>query len=422
MPIIAREVTDKEVRAMLKKPGTYRVGGCAGLVLRVSAVGTGAWVLRSWVKGKWDATNNEMSPSKRRDIRLGHYPGVTLKAARELGHEKRSLIFTGIDPNEQRRLERKAKRTELRTITFDDAAKAYLDEFVTKMKNPKHRQQWENTLATYASPFIGKLAVADIDLEHMKKLLRQPTEFKGKKGTFWEVKNESASRVRGRVEAILDWCKTERYRAGENPATWQGNLSKVFAKPSQVKEVKHHAAVPYAEIYDVMKELQRQSGHGSLATIWTILTAARSGETRGMKWEEIDRQKKVWTVPGERMKKGKEHRVPLSDAALALLDKTITVPDCDYVFPSATGKMLSDATMKECLRRMGREETIHGFRSSFRDWAGDETMHPRELIEVALAHVPGDKSESAYWRSDVMEKRRALMNDWAKWCATKPKS
>lgn len=404
MPKIAKQLTDKAVDALRKKPGMHRVGGCAGLTLRVSATGGAAWVLRAWVKGK------------RKDIRLGSYPGVTLKAARERGHEAHDQIFVGIDPNEQRKVDRKARRIERKAISFDKATAAYLDAHVKHMRNSKHRQQWENTLATYASPFIGKLDVADIDLEHVKKILSQPTKGKGGvQGPLWETKNETANRLRGRIEVILDMAKVEGYRQGDNPARWKGSLDKVYAAPSKVKTVKNFESVPYPEVPVVLTEIRKLNGHGARALEWTILTAVRSGEARGALWSEIDKEAKVWRIPAERMKMKVDHTVPLSDAALEVLERTLRVPDCDFVFPSSKAGELSDMTLSACMKRLGRKETVHGFRSSFVIWAAKGGMD-RDLREMCLAHQVKSKTEERYQRDDLVELRRPIMDGWADHC------
>ncbi len=273
-------------------------------------------------------------------------------------------------------------------------------------KNPKHRQQWQNTLTTYAGPVIGGINVALVDTGLVLKVLEP----------IWKTKNETASRLRGRIESVLAWATTRGYRDGLNPARWKGHLDKLLVKPSAIQTVAHHAALPFREIGGFMRDLAKMEGFGARALEFAILTAARSGEVRGATWEEFDLDARVWTIPAERMKAGKEHRVPLSDAAMALLADMPLVGE--FVFPGArNGRPLSDMSLTAVLRRMERGDlTAHGFRYTFRDWAGDVSNHPREVIEHALAHQLKDKAEAAYAHGTLFDKRRRLMGDWATYC------
>lgn len=395
MPKIANELGALAV-SRLTQPGLHMVGGVAGLALQVTANGGRSWILRVMVG------------TKRREIGLGAYPAVSLKAAREQASAKRDEIAAGVDPV----LARKERLSQLRAsqareITFEEAAKRFIDVKSAEWSNPKHAGQWRNTLAEYAYPLIGKLQVAHVGREHVLTVLEP----------IWMTKTETASRVRGRLESVLDWARVKGYRAGENPATWRGNLDKLLPAPNKTKRVRNHPALAIDAMGAFMVSLRGTSTTAARCLEFAILTAARSGEVRGATWAEIDLDKAIWRIPAERMKAKKEHRVPLSDAAIALLKAMQRSDDAGLVFPSPTGKTLSDMTLLAILRRANLEATPHGFRSTFRDWAGERTNYPRELAEVALAHVKGDESEAAYWRGDVLERRRCLMNDWAAFIA-----
>ena len=395
MPKIAKELGALAV-SRLKEPGLYAVGRVAGLHLKVSSERARAWVLRVKVG------------DKRRDIGLGSFPGVSLADARIKAQAARDKIAGGTDPIlERRELASKLRVAQASEITFTDATKKFMDARSHEWKNLKHSAQWRNTLTEYAYPVIGKMFVRHITREHVLQVLEP----------IWVSKTETASRVRGRIENVLDWARVKGYRSGENPALWRGNLDHLLAKPSAVKPVKHHAALSYRAIYEFMKSLRAIDATGARCLEFTVLTASRSGESRGARWPEIDLDEGLWRVPAERMKEKKEHRVPLSTAAVELLRALPRIDDPDgkdLVFPSPRGKVMSDMTMLMLVRRLGVDATPHGMRSTFKDWASDVTNHPRELIEVALAHVPGDASEMSYWRSDVLERRRQLMEDWAK--------
>jgi len=383
----------------LKDPGLHFVGEVAGLALRVSGTGTGAksWILRATIAGK------------RRDMGLGGYPDVTLADARRRARDLREQIDNGEDPIGQRREARAALlAARVKAMTFDQCVDAYLAAHADTWSNAKHRQQWRNTLATYAGPVIGEMDVAMIETGHVIKVL-QP---------IWTVKTETASRLRGRIESVLSWATTAEYRHGENPARWKGHLENLLAMPTKIAKVEHHAALPYRDMGAFMADLSRREGIGARALEFAILTAARSGEVRGATWGEIDTGAALWIIPGERMKAKAEHTVPLSDSALALLR---AMPrEGDLIFPGAkAGRPLSDMTLTAVLRRMGRGElTAHGFRSTFSSWAHSQTAYPSDVIEMALAHTIGDKVKAAYQRDDLIEKRTRIMADWARFCAT----
>lgn len=278
------------------------------------------------------------------------------------------------------------------------------------MENPKRRQQWKNTLSTYAYPVLGKLAVKDIDTHLVKKVLYP----------IWTNKTETATRVRGRIERILDWATVQELRQGENPARWKGHLDHLLPAPTKLKRVQHHKALPYQDMYELMRELASTNSTSALGLRFLILTAARSGEVRLAMWNEINLVKKTWAIPAERMKAGKEHIVPLCNQAIDILKTMEKYRESDLVFPGNTkGRPLSDMAFTQLLHRMGRTDiTAHGFRSSFRDWAGKTTAFPREVIETALAHQLKDKTEAAYFRSNLLDKRRKLMDAWARYCHT----
>lgn len=396
MPKKADELGPLEV-SRLTEPGLHFVGVVAGLALKVSVTGARSWILRATVG------------NRRRDIGLGGYPDVTLAGAREAARNARSKIKEGIDPVDDARAARSKLIAEaVSGILFDEAASKYITAHEAGWKNTKHASQWRNTLETYAYPVIGKMRVKDIQTAHVMQVLEP----------IWTAKSETASRVRSRIELVLDWAKVRGYRKGENPARWKGHIDKLLPKRSEVASVEHHAALPFREIGAFMVSLRKVEGMGARALEFAILTAARSGEVRGATWSEIDLEGATWTIPAERMKAKKEHRIPLADAALELLRILPRMVGTDLVFPSSRNEMLSDMTLSAVLRRMGRSDiTGHGFRSTFRDWAGETTAYPREVIEHALAHRLKDKAEAAYQRGTLFDKRRKLMDDWAAFCA-----
>jgi integrase len=351
---------------------------------------------------------------RERRMGLGAYPAVSLADAREKASAARQVCSSGKDPIEAREEQRAAaKLAAARAITFDECAKQYIASHRTGWSNAKHRQQWSNTLETYASPVLGSKSVQAINTALVHKVLEP----------IWRTKPETASRVRGRIEAILDWAKVQGYREGDNPALWRGNLKHLL--PSQQKNQKsnHHPALPYRDVAEFMPLLRAQPGTAGRALEFTILTAARTSETLGARWAEFDLLDKVWVVPPERMKAGEKHRVPLSLRALAILREMQSLRFGDnsgggYVFPgSKPGRPLSNMAMGMLLRRMGHNNiTVHGFRSTFRDWAAEKTNHPNHVVEMALAHAIGGKVEGAYRRGELLQKRRALMNDWERFC------
>ena len=414
MPKKAKELSALAV-SKLKTEGRYAVGGADGLHLRIAGASR-AWVLRLAVGTRTDAKGNTVV--HRRDIGLGSYPEVSLAEAREKARELRKQVRDGIDPIEERKVTKvRAALEAAKSKTFEECANAYIEANRAGWKNEKHVQQWQNTLATYAFPKIGQLPVAAIDTGLILNVLQQETG--EDKAQLWHAKTETASRLRGRLESILDWAAFRGYREGENPARWKGHLEHELPARSKVQKIEHHAALPYAELGAFMVELRKREGLSARALEFAILCASRSGEVRGATWAEIDLPGRIWTVPAERMKAGKEHRVPLSDEAVKLLEALPRIVGNDYVFPAPRGGQLSDMALTAVLRRMERGGlTQHGFRSTFRDWAGETTAYPREVCEHALAHKLADGVEAAYQRGDLLAKRARLMADWARYCGT----
>ena len=419
MPKQAKQLSALEVKR-LSAEGLHFVGEVPGLALQVSATGAKSWVLRVMVLGR------------RRDLGLGGYPEVSLAVARDKARDFRQQIREGIDPAEAARAKRLGDRAAaMRAVTFADAARQYIESHRSGWKNKKHAMQWENTLASYAVPHIGSLAVGDIGVAHVLEVLEQQVTLRrsnedaalavgatAKTARLWEARTETATRVRQRIELILDWCKGRGLRSGDNPAAWKGCLDAQLPNPNKLKRVEHHPAVPFDEVGGFMSELRTREGTAARALEFTILTVARSDETRSMRWAEVDLDAGVWTVPASRMKAGREHRVPLSQPAQSLLRSLPRCEGVEYVFPGKTGKALSNMTMTAVMRRMGREEVPHGFRSTFRDWASERTSYSGEMAEAALAHVIKNAVEAAYRRGDQMEKRSKMMNDWAAFCGT----
>jgi len=390
MAKLARELTALEI-SRLDTLGHHAVGGVAGLYLYVNDAGARSWVLRMMVG------------LKRRHIGLGGYPTVTLAQAKQVARQLRDEVSKGNDPIEQRKENASRLRAQQASaITFEKAAEGYLDTHGDSWKNAKHRAQWTNTLSTYAYPYIGKILVRDIDVEHVLTILTP----------IWKIKNETASRVRGRIESVLDWASARNYRSRENPARWKGLLDKLLPAPSRVKVVEHYKAMPIDDAPRFVSRLRRQEGMAALALEFAILCAARSGEVRGARWSEIDMQARLWTIPKERMKAGKEHRVPLNAQAMEILEVIPKTDPAGLIFLAPKGGTLSDMTLTGLMRRMKVDAVPHGFRSTFRDWVSERTSHPRELAEQALAHVLENKVEAAYRRGDVLEKRRIMMTEW----------
>lgn len=396
MPKKAKELSALEI-GRITEPGYHFVGNVAGLILQVADTRARSWILRASVGGK------------RRDIGLGGYPDVTLADARQRAKDARDKIKAGIDPVIENRTNRSAlAAARAGSMTFSEAASAYIEAKSSGWKSAKHAAQWRATLETFAFPVIGRIGVSEIETAHVMRVIEP----------IWLSKTETASRVRGRIESVLGWAAVRGYRKGDNPARWRGHIDNLLAARGNVAPVAHHAALPFGEIGAFMADLRRREGVGARALEFAILTAARSGEVRGATWAELDLPGAVWTIPGSRMKAAREHRVPLCDGALKLLAELPRSEGADLVFPSGKNTPLSDATLTAVIRRMGLTVTAHGFRSSFRDWAGEVTAFDRSTIEHALAHQIADKAEAAYARGSQFEKRRRLMGAWAEYCST----
>ncbi len=392
-----------------------------GLYLQVAPGGSKSWLFRFERKKQPDG-KEEVKPDgkvkmKRIDewVGLGPLHTVSLAEARERARQCRQQILDGTDPQLSKRQARAALILQAAsTVTFEAAAQQYFEHRQASWKNAKHRAQFLASLRLYAFDKIGKLAVADVDQKAVLRVL----------DPIWPTKTETASRVRGRIESVLDWAKVRGYRQGDNPARWSENLEHALPARSQLQKVEHHAALPFNELPDFMAALREREGVSARALEFTILCASRTGETIDATWDEIDLKQKVWTISAARMKAGKEHIVPLSTRAVEILKEQDKRRDrnCDAVFVSDRGSHLSNMAMAMVLKRMNRNDiTVHGFRSTFRDWAGDRTNFPRDVVEFALAHVVKDKSEAAYRRNTALPKRRLLMEAWAKY-ATMPAS
>lgn len=412
MPRRATPLTAAGVRTA--KPGRWHDGD--GLCLLVRDNGTAFWIFRYRVP-RDPSSDGEAAKPRMRELGLGRARGsknvVTLAEARNLAAPLYRLVHNGIDPLEQREAEAEAAKAaaqveKARAITFKTAATRYIEAHEAAWRNAVHARQWRVTLVTYAYAHFGDLPTAKVGTAEVLAALEP----------IWTKKPETASRLRGRIEAVLDYAKTREWRSGENPARWKGHLDKLLAPRAKVARVEHHAALPWQQINSFITDLRQQPGVAALALQFAILTAARTGEVIGATWGEIDLQGALWTVPAERMKASREHRVPLSAPAVAALETVaklrLTTDPQEPVFPGAkAGKPMSNMAMLVLLRRMQRGDlTAHGFRSTFRDWCA-ETGRPHDIAEAALAHTIGDKTVAAYQRGDMLERRRKLMDDWA---------
>ncbi len=401
MPRKAAGLTAIKVRNA--KPGRY--GDGKGLYLFVRSADARFWVFRYRHAGRV------------REMGLGSVADVTLAEAREKAETNYKVVRAGTDPLAERNAraaaaKAEANRATIRAITFAEVADHYIAAHEASWRNAKHRYQWRATLDNYAAPVLGALPVADVDTPSIMRVLEP----------LWREKAETASRLRGRIESVLNYAAARGWRAGENPARWRGHMDNLLPSRGKVAKVEHHAALPWRDIGAFLATLAEQDGVAALALKFTILTAARTGEVIGATWAEVDLEGAMWVVPGQRMKAGRLHRVPLSQGALDVLAEAAKLrsdasPDAP-LFPGAkAGKGLSNMSMMMLLRRMGRSDlSVHGFRSSFRDWAAESTNYPREVAEAALAHTLSNKVEAAYARSDLLEKRSRLMADWAVFC------
>ncbi|SQC93857.1 Prophage CP4-57 integrase [Cedecea neteri] len=386
MPKKAKELSGLAV-SKLKKEGSFAVGGVDGLYLRNRGQSR-SWILCVAMGVRVNGQGRTVP--RRLNLGLGPYPEVSLAEARDKARALRKQIRNGIDPLEEKHIHKAHQEKQAhKKKTFADCAEDVIEIKSKELKNQKHIAQWRSTLETYAYPVIGQKAVSEITRADLLTILEP----------IWLTKNETASRLRGRIETIIDYAKAREYFEGDNPAAWKGMLKPLLPMPSKVQKQKHHAALPYSEIGSFMSDLRKRAGISARALEFSILTVARSGEVRGAEWNEMDLKEKTWTIPGNRMKAGKEHRVPLSEAAVALLKALPRFKDNNLVFPAPRGGQLSDMSLLAVLKRMNHSGlTQHGFRSTFREWAGETTSHQREVIEHALAHQLADKAEAAYQR------------------------
>jgi integrase len=379
----------------LKARGMHADGG--GLYLQITDTGAKSWIYRFTLNGRL------------RDMGLGSATDISLADARTRAAECRRLRSHGIDPIESRKQTREqATLDAAHSISFRECAEAFIASHEASWRNDKHKAQWGSSLKMYAYPPFGRISVQTIDTALVMKAL-QP---------IWGTKTSTAARVRGRIERVLDWASARGYRKGDNPARWRGHLENLLPVPTKIAKVKHHNALPFANMPDFVKKLRSQPGVAALGLEFLILTGTRTSESLLAQWDEIHEATAIWTIPGSRMKAGKDHRVPLSKAALALLARARPLSKGDYVFESARRSCpMSNMAFLALLHRMDRFDiTTHGFRSTFRDWVSECTSHTGEVAEMALAHVVDNKVEAAYRRGDLFEKRKKLMEDWARFC------
>ncbi len=392
MPKTVNKLTDLKIRK-LSDAGLYSDGG--GLYLQVTRNAAKSWIFKFSLRGR------------SREMGLGSLSTVSLAEARELARAAKRTCSEGKDPIEER--QRARQHEEVAAVGFMDCAHKYIASHSAAWRNKKHAAQWLSTLETYVAPYVAGVPVQKIDVETVLKILEK----------IWSSKPETARRVRGRIENVLDWAKVRGYREGENPARWRGHLEMLLPAVSKSRAVKHHSALPFKDIPRFMKELRTRDGAASKALEFLILTAARTGEVLGAKTSEIFLGERMWVVPAHRMKAGKEHRVPLSETAAKLAALQIGQGD-GYVFRSGNSSdALSNMALLAVLKRMGHGNiTVHGFRSTFRDWAAECTNYPREVVEMALAHTIENRVEAAYRRGDLYEKRVQLMREWEAYCGT----
>jgi integrase len=413
MPKVVKALADLAVRR-LKSQGLYSVGGVTGLKLQVTPTGARSWIFRKRIAGKV------------RDIGLGSYPSVSLKSAREHASSLHESIQRGEDPIATKQKAKASLAKERAGMqTFDEVTALYITSAEAGWTNKKSRQQWQNTIATYASPVIGSMYVSDIDSSHVVRVL----------DPIWSTKTETASRIRGRIERVLAFATTRGFRSGDNPARYRGHLDTILPSPEKLKNVQHHPALDYEGMGLFISKVRQLNTTAAKALEFLVLTAARSGEVRGATWAEVDVKNKLWTIPSSRMKAGKQHVIPLNDRALNILKGLPRVAGTEVMFPGVRLGTLSDATLGKVIRTLhtndlkaggngfidkhaeGRVVTCHGFRSTFRDWAAEQTAFPREVIEHCLAHQLKDKAEAAYQRKTSVPKRKKLMQNWADYCS-----
>ena len=381
--------------AAIHTPGLHPDG--AGLYLKVTEGGTRSWIFRYTRNGKT------------RDMGIGPYPAISLAKARESAAQARKQLVDGADPLSEKSLKRRRETAiASRETTFAACAEALITSQESGWRNPKHRAQWRSTLTTYVYPTLGRLDVRDVDTAAIIQVLEP----------IWTTRTETASRIRGRIESVLGWATAHGLREGPNPATWRGHLNKLLPASSKVRRTRHHPALSYAELPSFLTSLRQQNGVAPTALEFLILTASRTSEVLQAEWREFDLVSRVWTVPAERMKAGKQHRVPLSDRAIKLLEKMSPLKEAGYVFPGGKqGRPLSNMALLMLLRSLHPGVTTHGFRSTFRDWAAEMTDFPREIAESSLAHTISSDAEAPYLRSDLLDRRRVLLELWSTYCS-----
>ncbi|CAN1538493.1 XerC Integrase [Burkholderiaceae bacterium] len=414
MPKIAKPLTDLQVRR-ITRVGWHAVGGVAGLLLQVrNPAKEGAQIPRSWIL-------RVKVGDQRQPIGLGPYPQVSLSEARE--HAKKLVVEAkqGVNLKTKKRAERSALLLAAsKNKTFRECAVAYMEAHASDYTNDKHRKQWPATLEAYAYPLIGNMLVSDIAMRDVKNVLEQETTTAdGQTGKMWFVKTETAKRLLGRIKTVLDFATVNEYRNGNNPAQWTGYLDTQLPSPKRLQKVEHHPAVPYVMMGDFMLNLRKNDSISAKALEFLILTAVRSGSVRMAEWSEFDLDRKLWVIPAEHTKARQEHRVPLQQQAIKLLKSLPLMVGTNIVFASPTGKSLSDMALSQLMRGMLQRGELpvvavpHGFRSTFRDWAADLTNYPDDMRKIASGHTVSDSVKKAYERTDLLEKRRQLMNEWA---------
>ena len=419
MPKIVTPLSDLQVRR-ITRVGWHAVGGVAGLLLQVrKPKKNGAQVPRSWIL-------RIKVGDQRQPIGLGSYPQVSLAVAREQAAKLVMEAKQGVNLKAKKRAQRSSLISAAsKNKTFKECAEAYMDAHSSDYTNEKHRKQWPATLVTYAYPIIGNILVSDIAMRDVRNVLEQETSAaKALKGKLWNVKTETAKRLLGRIKTVLDYATVSEYRTGTNPAQWKGYLSTQLASPKNLQKKEHHPAVPYPHIGDFMSKLRSNSSLSAKALEFLILTAVRSGSVRNAEWSEIDVDNALWTIPAEHTKARQEHRVPLQPQAIKLLKSLSKVAGTNLIFPNRNNKALSDMAFNQIMRGMRErgelkvEGVPHGFRSTFRDWSAERTSYSDEIRKAASGHAIGDSVKEAYQRTDLLDKRRSLMNEWANFLDT----
>lgn len=415
MPKIAKVLTNMEVNN-IKSTGWHAVGGVSGLLLQIKdSESPGSPQPRSWIFRKKVGASRQI-------MGLGSYPEISLAQARDLAKELAAKVLQGVDIfNERKKQRSEIIRNKSKSKTFKECAEAYLESHLVEFSNIKHRNQWVSTLTTYAYPIIGNVLVSSIGISEILDVLLQPVKVERLTGKFWYLKTNTASRLQGRIKVILDYAIANEYRSSVNPALWTGFLDTQLPSPKKVQPIKHQPALPYNDLPDFIQKITKNSSFSAKAIEFLILTAVRSGSVRDAEWSEIDFTAKLWVIPAPHTKTKQEHRVPLTSEALQLLKSLPRVAGTNIIFPNTNGKALSDMALSQLMRGMkergefAAKAVPHGFRSTFRDWSADMTNYPDDIRKAASGHKVGDAVQQAYQRSDLLEKRRQLMNDWSRY-------